>query len=103
MKDLNMKRFCRHEIPLNRKESGASVNLLTKTDITVNKKVKKIKKSTKNLFSSGGMIENRNKVSGFVFHNDISEVGKAPIIDYDFMVNSDKTSSLLYNNKSKKY
>ncbi len=45
MKDLNMKSFCRHEVPVNRKE----------TDITVNKK---INKGTKNLSLRCGTIAN---------------------------------------------
>ncbi len=78
MEDLNMKSFYRHEVPVNRK----------KTDITVNKK---INKGTKKLSSKGG----------FVSPNDISEVEKASIVNYDFIINSDKTSSL-FNNKPKK-
>ncbi len=39
---------------------------------------------------------------GFVSPNYISEVEKAPIINYDFMINSDKTTSLFNNNKPKK-
>jgi hypothetical protein len=41
-------------------------------------------------------------VRGFVSPNYISEVEKAPIINYDFMINSDKTTSLFNNNKPKK-
>jgi len=51
MKDLNMKSFYRHEVPVNRK----------KTDLTVNKK---INKGIKKLSSRGG----------FVSPNDISEL-----------------------------
>src|SRR5882724_9246463 len=69
MKDLNMKSFYGHEVPVNRK----------KTDITVNKKVKKILKCTKKLSSSGGLIENTNEVRGFAPPTDISEVTKTPI------------------------
>ena len=75
-------------VPVNRK----------KTDITV---TKKIKKGTKKLSSKGGAIANTNEVRGFVSPNDISEVEKAPIINYDFMINNDKTTSL-FNNKTKK-
>ncbi len=39
---------------------------------------------------------------GFVSSNDISEVEKTPIINYDFMINSDKTNSMFNNNKPKK-
>ncbi len=70
MKDLNMKSFYRHEVPVNKK----------KTDITVNKK---IKKGTKKLSSKDGAIANTNEMRGFVSPNDISEVEKAPIINYD--------------------
>ena len=88
MKDLNMKSFYRHEVPVNRK----------KTDIIVNKK---IKKGTKKLSSRGGAIAKTNKVHGYLSPNDISVVEKAPIVNYDFMINSDKTNSL-FNNKPKK-
>ncbi len=71
--------FYRHEVPVNRK----------KTDLTINRK---INKGTKKLFSRGE----------FVSPDDISEVEKAPIINYDFMINSDKTTSLFNNNKPKK-
>jgi hypothetical protein len=75
MKDLNMKSFYRHEVPINRK----------KPDLTVNKK---INKGTKKLSSKGG----------FLCSNEISEMEKASIINYDFMIKSDKTTSL-FNNK----
>jgi hypothetical protein len=48
MKDLNIKSFYRHEVPVNRK----------KTDITVNKK---INKGTKKLSLKCGTITNTNK------------------------------------------
>jgi hypothetical protein len=64
-------------VPVNRK----------KKDLTVNKKIKGTKKLSSRV--------------GFVSPNDISEVEKAPIINYDFMINSDKTTSL-FNNKPKK-
>jgi hypothetical protein len=100
MEDLNMKSFYRHEVPVNRK----------KTDITFNKKTNE---RTKKLSSRGGAIANTNEVCGFVSPNEISEVEKAkskipkekssaPIINYDFMINNDKTTSLFNNNKSKK-
>ena len=89
MNGLNMKSFYSHEVPVNRK----------KTDITVSKKVKK---GTKKLSLRGGAIANTNEVRGFVSLNDISEVEKAPIVNYDFMINSDKTNSLFNNNKPKK-
>ncbi len=69
IKDLNMNSFYRHEVPVNRR----------KTDLTVNKN---INKGTKKLSSKGG----------FVSPNNISKVEKAPIINYDFMINSDKTT-----------
>ncbi len=75
MKDLNMKSFFRHEVPVNRKKTGLIVN-------------KKINKGSKKLSSKGG----------FVSPNDISEAEKTPIINYDFMLNSDKTNSLFNNN-----
>ena len=83
-------------MPVNRK----------KIDITINKKIKKgTKKLTPSgrasLSSRGGAIANTNEVREFVSPNDISEVEKAPIINYDFMVNSDKTNSL-FDNKPKK-
>jgi hypothetical protein len=86
MKDLNMKSFYRHEIPVNRK----------KTDLTINKK---IDKGTKKLSLSGRAL--LSSKCGFVYPNEVSEVEKAPIINYDFMINSDKTTSL-FNNKPKK-
>ncbi len=48
MKDLNMKSFYRHEVPVNRK----------KTDITVNKK---INKGTKKLSLRGGALANTKR------------------------------------------
>ncbi len=86
MKDLNMKSFYRHEVPVNKK----------KTDLAVNKK---INKGAKKLYPSARA--SLSSKGGFVYPNEVSEVEKAPIINYDSMINSDKTTSL-FNNKPKK-
>ena len=75
MKDLNMKSFYRHEVPVNRK----------KTDIIVNKK---INKDTKKLSLRYRTITNTNtnKVRQFVSPNDIYGMEMTPIINYDNML-----------------
>jgi hypothetical protein len=76
MKDLNMKSFYRHEVPVNRK----------KTDLSVNKK---INKGTKKLSSRGEVIANTNEVRGFVYHKDAEanhRSVKALITHYDDML-----------------
>ncbi len=69
MKDLNMK-FLSSWGACNRK----------RTDLTV---TKKINKGIKILSLRGGAIANTNQVRGFVSPNDISEMEKTPIINYD--------------------
>jgi hypothetical protein len=73
MKDLNMKSFYRHEVPVNRK----------KIDLTINKK---INKGTKKLSLRCGTIANTNKVHGFLSPNDIYGMEMTPIINYDNML-----------------
>ncbi len=67
MKDLNMKSFYRHEVPVNRK-----------TDLTI---TKKINKGTEKLSLRGWMIANTNQLRGFVSPNEISEMEKTSIIN----------------------
>ncbi len=73
MKDLNMKSFYRHEVPVNRK----------KIDLIVNKK---INKGTQKLSLRCGTIANTNEVHGFVSPNDIYGMEMTPIINYDNML-----------------
>ncbi len=61
MKDLNMKSFYRHEVPVNRKKTDTKID-------------KKNNKSTKKLSLRGGAIVNIKEVRGFISPNDISEV-----------------------------
>ncbi len=96
MKDLNMKSFYRHEAPVNRK----------KADLTVNKKINLVNTKGFGIKELDSLTLNKStkklsSKSGFVYPSEVSEVEKAPIIDYDFMINSDKTTSL-FNNKPKK-
>ncbi len=72
MKDLNMK-FLSSWAACNRK----------RTDLTV---TKKINKGIKILSLRSGTIANTNQVRGFVSPNDISEMEKTPIINYDNML-----------------
>jgi hypothetical protein len=69
MKDLSMKSFYSHQVPVNRKT----------TDLTVNKKnnkgTKKLSPSGRaSLSSKGGALANTNEVRGFVYPNEVSEV-----------------------------
>jgi hypothetical protein len=73
MKDLNMKSFYHHEVPVNRK----------KTDLIDNKK---INKGTKKLSLKGGAIANTNEMRGFVSPNDIYGMEMTPIINYNNML-----------------
>ncbi len=77
IKDLNMKSFYRHEVPVNKNKSDLLIN-------------KQNKKGNKKLSSK----------RGFVYLKDETGAGKATITNYDILI-SDKTYSL-FNNKPKK-
>jgi hypothetical protein len=72
MKGLNMK-FLSSWAACNRK----------RTDLTV---TKKINKGIKILSLRSGTIANTNQVGGLVSPNEISEMEKTPIINYDNML-----------------
>jgi hypothetical protein len=72
MKDLNMNSFYRHKVSVNK----------NKADLTINKKNIKVNKK---LYSR----------SWFLYPSEVTEVEKTPIINHDFMINSEKTTVYL--------
>jgi hypothetical protein len=78
MKDLNMKSFYRHRVPVNKKKADLMIN---KKNIKGNKK-----------------LPSR---SLFIYPSEAFEVEKAPIINYHFMINSHKTTVCLIISQSK--
>lgn len=99
MKDLNMKSFYRHEVPVNKRNTDSTVNRNNKKD-SKKLQAKYPKRVGSTLESAKPKQLTRGGVP-IIDYNYISEVDKTPIIDYAFTIDSDKTTSL-FNNKPNK-
>lgn len=114
MKDLNMKSFYRHDVPVNKKYTSLTVNKKSPKDGNVfnegSKKLQaKLESAKAKSPSKGGAAP---KVITFpIYESDIPEDSKSSIINLDdfnindymmkYNINKDKTTSLFKNNTKK--